>query len=51
MKDPQPKDRSVNPIRAALNAGGASFGSWYGIRCPLTAERYGAVGFDWVIMD
>lgn len=41
----------MNPIRTALNNGGATLGSWYGIRCNLIAERYGSVGFDWVIVD
>ena len=41
----------MNPIRTVLNGGGATLGSWYGIRCNLIAERYGAVGFDWVIVD
>lgn len=41
----------MNPIRTALDSRGATLGSWYGIRCNLIAERYGAVGFDWVIVD
>jgi 4-hydroxy-2-oxoheptanedioate aldolase len=41
----------MNPIRTALEGGGTTLGSWYGIRCNLIAERYGAVGFDWVIVD
>lgn len=41
----------MNPITAALQDGAATLGSWYGIRCNLIAERYGAVGFDWVIVD
>jgi 4-hydroxy-2-oxoheptanedioate aldolase len=41
----------MNPIRTALSDGGATLGSWYGIRCNLIAERFGAVGFDWVIVD
>jgi 4-hydroxy-2-oxoheptanedioate aldolase len=41
----------MNPILNHLKDGGATLGSWYGIRCNLAAERYGAVGFDWVIVD
>jgi 4-hydroxy-2-oxoheptanedioate aldolase len=41
----------MNPIRTKLEAGGTTLGSWYGVRCNLTAERYGAIGFDWVIVD
>lgn len=41
----------MNPIRTALDGGRATLGSWYGIRCNLIAERFGAVGFDWVIVD
>lgn len=41
----------MNPIGELLNGGGAMIGSWYGIRCNLVAERFGAVGFDWVIVD
>jgi 4-hydroxy-2-oxoheptanedioate aldolase len=41
----------MNPIRKALGSAGITLGSWYGIRCNLVAERYGAVGFDWVIVD
>ena len=41
----------MNPIREFLDGGRATIGSWYGIRCNLIAERYGAVGFDWVIVD
>lgn len=41
----------MNPIRTKLDEGCATLGSWYGIRCNLIAERFGAVGFDWVIVD
>lgn len=41
----------MNPVRNALGSGSATLGSWYGIRCNLIAERFGAVGFDWVIVD
>lgn len=41
----------MNPIRAELSRGRATLGSWYGIRCNLIAERFGTVGFDWVIVD
>lgn len=41
----------MNPVRTSLAGGKTTFGSWYGIRCPLMAERFGAVGFDWVIVD
>ena len=40
----------MNPIRKALGAAAATIGSWYGIRCNLIPERFGAVGFDWVIV-
>ncbi len=41
----------MNPIRKALEGDAASLGTWYGIRCNLIAERCGAIGFDWVIVD
>jgi 4-hydroxy-2-oxoheptanedioate aldolase len=41
----------MNPIFRQIKEGGASLGSWYGIRCNLVAERYGSLGFDWVIVD
>ncbi|MDO6414549.1 aldolase/citrate lyase family protein [Sphingomonas sp. BIUV-7] len=41
----------MNPIRKALQGEAATLGSWYGIRCNLIAERFGAIGFDWVIVD
>jgi 4-hydroxy-2-oxoheptanedioate aldolase len=41
----------MNPIFNHLKDGGATLGSWYGIRCNLAAERFGTVGFDWVIVD
>lgn len=41
----------MNPIRKALSKSSASLGSWYGTRCNLIAERFGAIGFDWVIVD
>lgn len=41
----------MNPIKKALANGAATLGSWYGIRCNLIAERFGAIGFDWVIVD
>jgi 4-hydroxy-2-oxoheptanedioate aldolase len=41
----------MNPIRKSLSGASTSLGSWYGIRCNLIAERFGAVGFDWVIVD
>lgn len=41
----------MNPIKQALEGGAATLGSWYGIRCNLIAERFGAIGFDWVIVD
>jgi len=43
--------RDENPVRDALAGGGASIGSWFGVRDTLMAERFGAVGFDWVIVD
>jgi len=44
-------EASMNPLRAQLVAGRATIGSWFGVRCNLIAERFGAVGFDWVIVD
>ncbi len=41
----------MNPIRTVLEGNGVTLGSWYGIRCNLIAERFGSVGFDWVIVD
>lgn len=41
----------MNPIRAALEKDRTTLGSWFGIRDTLMAERFGAVGFDWVIVD
>jgi 4-hydroxy-2-oxoheptanedioate aldolase len=41
----------MNPVKTALEDGRATIGSWFGIRCSLVAERFGAVGFDWVIID
>lgn len=41
----------MNPSRGSLKVGGATIGSWYGIRCNLVAGRFGAVGFYRVIVD
>lgn len=41
----------MNPVRKALEDGRTTLGSWFGVRCTLMAERFGAVGFDWVIVD
>jgi 4-hydroxy-2-oxoheptanedioate aldolase len=41
----------MNPIRRQLNAGSPSIGSWFNLQCPIAAERFGAAGFDWVILD
>ena len=40
----------MNPIRERLNEG-PTIGSWFNLQCPLTAERFGAGGFDWAILD
>ncbi|TVV75956.1 HpcH/HpaI aldolase family protein [Sphingomonas solaris] len=41
----------MNAVSKALEGGRVTLGSWYGIRDTLMAERFGAVGFDWVIVD
>jgi 4-hydroxy-2-oxoheptanedioate aldolase len=41
----------MNPIRRKLADGGATFGSWFSIQCNLAAEKYGGLGFDWVILE
>lgn len=41
----------MNSIRKALETEQATIGSWFGIRCALTAERFGTIGYDWVIVD
>jgi 4-hydroxy-2-oxoheptanedioate aldolase len=41
----------MNPVSQALEGGRTTLGSWFGIRDTLMAERFGAVGFDWVIVD
>ncbi len=41
----------MNPIRQRLKDGQPTIGSWFNFQCPLAAERFGAGGFDWAILD
>jgi len=41
----------MNEIRAAWASGRASIGCWPGPMDQLTAERTGASGYDWVLLD
>lgn len=45
------RQTAIQAIRAKLNAGGHSIGSWMQIPHPSVAEIMGQAGYDWVAVD
>ena len=43
--------KAIRSIRAKLNEGGYSLGSWMQIPHPSVAEITGQAGYDWVALD
>ena len=41
----------MRTIREILGTHRATFGSWFSVHCSHSAEKFGQIGFDWVILD